>query len=108
VRQLERQLGAVARKVARRIADRRRSARATMRDHARRGARAARPAEGASGARAHDEVGIATGMYYTPMGGDIMFVEASIGASSARARGRRERSSCVHRSRSFSPASSAT
>jgi ATP-dependent Lon protease len=26
----------------------------------------------------HDEVGIATGMYYTPMGGDIMFVEASI------------------------------
>ncbi|MDZ7629904.1 MAG: S16 family serine protease [Gemmatimonadaceae bacterium] len=27
---------------------------------------------------AHDEVGIATGMYYTPMGGDIMFVEASV------------------------------
>ena len=26
----------------------------------------------------HDEVGISTGMYYTPMGGDIMFVEASI------------------------------
>jgi ATP-dependent Lon protease len=26
----------------------------------------------------HDEVGIATGMYYTPMGGDIMFVESSI------------------------------
>ena len=26
----------------------------------------------------HDEVGITTGMYYTPMGGDIMFVEASI------------------------------
>jgi ATP-dependent Lon protease len=25
-----------------------------------------------------NEVGIATGMYYTPMGGDIMFVEASI------------------------------
>ncbi len=36
--------------------------------------------EGASGARAaiENEVGIATGMYYTPMGGDIMFVEASI------------------------------
>jgi ATP-dependent Lon protease len=29
-------------------------------------------------AAAHDEVGISTGMYYTPMGGDIMFVEASI------------------------------
>jgi len=25
-----------------------------------------------------DEVGVATGMYYTPMGGDIMFVEAAI------------------------------
>jgi ATP-dependent Lon protease len=29
-------------------------------------------------ALAESEVGIATGMYYTPMGGDIMFVEASI------------------------------
>src|SRR6185503_20146209 len=29
-------------------------------------------------AQAEPEVGIATGMYYTPMGGDIMFVEASI------------------------------
>jgi ATP-dependent Lon protease len=25
-----------------------------------------------------DEVGVATGMYYTPVGGDIMFVEASV------------------------------
>jgi ATP-dependent Lon protease len=25
-----------------------------------------------------DQVGVATGMYYTPMGGDIMFVEASL------------------------------
>lgn len=25
-----------------------------------------------------DEVGVATGMYYTPMGGDIMFVEAAV------------------------------
>src|SRR6478736_7066970 len=29
-------------------------------------------------ANVQNEVGIATGMYYTPMGGDIMFVEASI------------------------------
>ena len=29
-------------------------------------------------AQESNEVGIATGMYYTPMGGDIMFVEASI------------------------------
>ena len=27
---------------------------------------------------AKDEVGVATGMYYTPMGGDIMFVEAAL------------------------------
>jgi ATP-dependent Lon protease len=27
---------------------------------------------------AEDEVGVATGMYYTPMGGDIMFVEAAL------------------------------
>src|SRR5207248_10198443 len=25
-----------------------------------------------------DQVGVATGMYYTPVGGDIMFVEASV------------------------------
>jgi ATP-dependent Lon protease len=25
-----------------------------------------------------NEVGVATGMYYTPMGGDIMFIEAAI------------------------------
>ena len=31
-----------------------------------------------------NEVGIATGMYYTPMGGDIMFVEASIRRCTAR------------------------
>ena len=29
-------------------------------------------------AAAEDAVGVATGMYYTPMGGDIMFVEASV------------------------------
>src|SRR5881397_3993116 len=28
-------------------------------------------------ANREDQVGIATGMYYTPMGGDIMFVEVS-------------------------------
>jgi len=29
-------------------------------------------------AAAGDEIGVATGMYYTPVGGDIMFVEASV------------------------------
>jgi ATP-dependent Lon protease len=28
--------------------------------------------------RVEDAVGVATGMFYTPMGGDIMFVEASV------------------------------
>jgi len=79
VRQLERQLGAVARKVARKIAmgetgpivdetitaDEVRELLGRPRVHPER-------------AQQEAEVGIATGMYYTPMGGDIMFVEASI------------------------------
>src|SRR5690606_38061776 len=79
VRQLERQVGAVARKVARRIAtgdtellddevidaDEVRELLGRPRVHPER-------------AQEENEVGIATGMYYTPMGGDIMFVEASV------------------------------
>ncbi len=79
VRQLERQLGAVARKVARRVAmgdsgtidDKIISA-----DEVRE--LLGRPKVHPERANEHDEVGISTGMYYTPMGGDIMFVEASI------------------------------
>ncbi len=76
VRQLERELGKVGRKVARKIA-------------------AGKVPEGSVGdeevrellgrPRVHpermaqeDTVGVATGMFYTPMGGDIMFVEASV------------------------------
>ncbi len=76
VRQLEQQLGKLARKVARKIA-------------------AAETEEVVVGVdevtdllgrpRVHPErmadkevVGVATGMFYTPMGGDIMFVEASV------------------------------
>src|SRR6476620_5029027 len=75
VRQLERELGKLARKVARRIA-----ARETQTAEIR--AEDVRPLLG----RPHvhpekmaeqDQVGIATGMYYTPAGGDIMFVEAT-------------------------------
>ena len=80
MRQLERQLGAVARKVARKIAwpaTARSSTRTITADEVRE--LLGRP-QGASGAARprSNEVGIATGMYYTPMGGDIMFVEASI------------------------------
>ncbi|GAC1458858.1 MAG: endopeptidase La [Gemmatimonadaceae bacterium] len=76
VRQLERQIGAVARKLARKIAS---SEEVEHRVDAE-GVREllGRPRVHPEHALAESEVGIATGMYYTPMGGDIMFVEASI------------------------------
>ena len=79
VRQLEREIGAVTRKVARRIA--------TKSEHTgiEGGVITAdevrellgRPKVRPEKANEANEVGIATGMFYTPMGGDIMFVEAS-------------------------------
>jgi ATP-dependent Lon protease len=79
VRQLERQIGAVARKVARRIA----AGDTGMIDDGKIDADEVRellgrPKVHPERAAETNEVGIATGMYYTPMGGDIMFVEASI------------------------------
>jgi ATP-dependent Lon protease len=79
VRQLEREIGAVTRKVARRIASK--SEHTGIED----GVITAeevrellgRPKVRPEKANTHHEIGIATGMYYTPMGGDIMFVEAS-------------------------------
>jgi ATP-dependent Lon protease len=79
VRQLERQVGAVARKVARRIAagdpkvieDGQIDA-DEVRDLL------GRPKVHPERAAEENEVGVATGMYYTPAGGDIMFVEAAI------------------------------
>jgi len=79
VRQLERQLGAVARKVARKIAmgvtgeivDQEITA-VEVKELL------GRPKVHPERAQESNEVGTATGMYYTPMGGDIMFVEASI------------------------------
>ncbi len=79
VRQLERQLGAVARKVARRVAM---GDTATLDDKVISSEEVrellGRPKVHPERVAEHDEVGITTGMYYTPMGGDIMFVEASI------------------------------
>ncbi len=79
VRQLERQVGAVARKVARKIA----AGETTMiadgkidADEVR--ALLGRPRVHPERAAEENEIGVATGMYYTPAGGDIMFVEASI------------------------------
>ena len=79
VRQLEREIGAVARKVARRIASGEEKiiiddgivSEAEVRDLL------GRPKVRPEKANEKHEVGVATGMYYTPMGGDIMFVEAS-------------------------------
>jgi ATP-dependent Lon protease len=80
VRQLERQVGAVARKVARRVAS---GAEKTAiedgvldADEVRE--LLGRPKVHPEHAASVSETGVATGMYYTPAGGDIMFVEAAV------------------------------
>jgi ATP-dependent Lon protease len=79
VRQLERQIGAVTRKVARRLAagDERIIADNKIDDNEVREL-LGRPRVHPEHAAEENEVGVATGMYYTPAGGDIMFVEAAI------------------------------
>lgn len=76
VRQLERQIGAVARKVARRLASSQPVDRTVTPEEVR--ALLGRPKVHPERAGQANEVGVATGMYYTPAGGDIMFVEAAI------------------------------
>ncbi len=76
VRQLEREIGRLARKVARRIA-------AGEVERVEVGATQVtellgRPKVHPEHAAEADQVGVATGMYYTPVGGDIMFVEVSV------------------------------
>ena len=75
VRQLERELGKLARKVARKLAAKETEHvavdEATVRDLL------GRPKVHPEKAMLQDQVGVATGMFYTPVGGDIMFVEAS-------------------------------
>ena len=76
VRQLERELGRLARKVARRIAAREIEAQTIEQADVRK--LLGRPKVHPEKMAREDQVGIATGMYYTPAGGDIMFVEASL------------------------------
>jgi ATP-dependent Lon protease len=76
VRQLERQIGAVARKVARKLAAGEPTD-LTLGPEAVREL-LGRPKVYPEHAGEVNEVGVATGMYYTPAGGDIMFVEAAI------------------------------
>ncbi|MBK9376061.1 MAG: endopeptidase La [Holophagales bacterium] len=76
VRQLERELGKLGRKVARRIA-------AGEIEKAAVDAPDVAPILGRKKIQPEkivheDQVGVATGMYYTPAGGDIMFIEAAL------------------------------
>ncbi len=76
VRQLERELGRLARKVARRIAAREIEKQTIEQSDVR--TLLGRPKVHPEKMAHEDQVGIATGMYYTPAGGDIMFVETSL------------------------------
>lgn len=76
VRQLERALGKVARKVARKIAgDEVARFRVTPEELR---TLLGRPRVHPEKMRTENAVGVATGMFYTPVGGDILFVEASV------------------------------
>jgi ATP-dependent Lon protease len=76
VRQLEREVGKFARKVARQIAGgKTEKINATAKNIRE---LLGRPRVHPERKAEEDMVGVATGMAYTPMGGDIMFVEASI------------------------------
>ncbi len=76
VRQLERELGKLARKAARRVA----AGEVTRVDVTGDDIQPmlGRPRVHPEHAAIQDAVGVSTGMFYTPMGGDIMFVEASV------------------------------
>ncbi len=75
VRQLERELGRLFRKVARRIAAKEIERKELGREDVR--PLLGRPRVHPEKAAPEDQIGLATGMYYTPAGGDIMFVEAA-------------------------------
>ena len=76
VRQLERETGKLARKVARQIAS---GASPEVKITPKTaGEMLGQPRVHPERRASEDSVGVATGMFYTPMGGDIMFVEASV------------------------------
>ena len=76
VRQLEREIGKLGRKVARKIADgQAQKVTVVAKDIP---DLIGRPKVHPERMAGEDQVGVATGMYYTPVGGDIMFVEASV------------------------------
>jgi ATP-dependent Lon protease len=75
VRQLEREIGRLARKVARKLAAG--EVQDMVVDREMVDDLLGRPKVHPEKMARQDEIGVATGMYYTPTGGDIMFVEAS-------------------------------
>ncbi len=75
VRQLERELGRLGRKVARRIASKEVERMTLDRPDVR--PLLGRPRVRPEHASREDQIGVSTGMYYTPAGGDIMFIEAA-------------------------------
>jgi len=75
VRQLEREIGRLARKVARKIAANELESLTVDSDQV--PELLGRPRVHPERAGTFDQVGVATGMYYTVVGGDIMFVETS-------------------------------
>ena len=75
VRQLEREIGRLDRKVARKIAANEVESISIDREMV--DDLLGRPKVHPEKMAREDEIGVATGMYYTPTGGDIMFVEAS-------------------------------
>jgi ATP-dependent Lon protease len=76
VRQLEREIGKIGRKVARKIASHEYDQIHVDGEEVER--ILGRPTVHPEHAFREDQVGIATGMYYTPVGGDIMFVEVTV------------------------------
>jgi ATP-dependent Lon protease len=75
VRQLEREIGRLARKVARKIAAEELESVDIKANEV--NELLGRPKVHPEQMAESDQVGVATGMFYTPVGGDIMFVEAS-------------------------------
>ena len=76
MRNLEREIGTVCRKVAREVAE----GKAKRQGHGlgQAGPRAARPAAASSPRRPpHQGPGVATGLAWTPTGGEVLFVEAT-------------------------------
>jgi ATP-dependent Lon protease len=76
VRQLERVIASITRKIARKLATGEPASRQVTAEMVR--GLLGKPPVVPETASEHDEVGVATGMYYSPSGGDIMFVEAAV------------------------------